>query len=180
MRIADVLRTVGVGAVVVGVVAACGPSKSVEGTAQPTTREAEIWNPCTQLSDEALRKGRMDPASKSVTTDPSQGPAAWRVCKWNATELPYWVTVFSTRFTQDDSRSNAKLTNFREVTVGPRKGLIYQEKSEPTTDGCYVSLPAEQGMIEVRVGKRSLKPIPNDPCDLAIGHAKDLEPFLPK
>ncbi|MEV0250708.1 DUF3558 domain-containing protein [Nocardia sp. NPDC050712] len=177
-----VLRTVIAGAAVVGLAAGCGTGKSVEGTATPTTRDIdkiEVWNPCTQLSNEALQKARVDPATKTVTTD-AQGGASWRVCKWQATELPIFVTVFSTSHTQDESRANPKLTNFRDVTIGPRKSLTYQEKSEPSADGCYASLPAEQGMIEVRVGKRQTKPIAADPCDLAVGYAKDLEPYLPK
>ncbi|MGW0251829.1 DUF3558 domain-containing protein [Nocardia goodfellowii] len=183
MRIAYVLRTVLAGAAVVGLAVGCGSGKSVEGTAQPTTRDIdkiEVWNPCTQLTDEALRSARVDPTTKSVITDAAQGPTSWRACQWQATELPYFVSVLSTSHTQDESRANPKLTNFRDVTIGPRKALIYQEKSEPSADGCYVSLPAEQGMVEVRTGKRQTKPIAADPCDLAVGHAKNLEPYLPK
>ncbi|MEV6280423.1 DUF3558 domain-containing protein [Nocardia sp. NPDC051832] len=183
MRIAYVLRTVMAGAAVVGLAAGCGTGKSVEGTAKPTTRNPDaiqVWNPCTQLSDEALRKTRVDPATKSVTTDPAQGPAAWRICKWTSTEGPYYVGVNSTSHTLDESRANQKLTGFRDVTIGPRNGLIYQDKSDTRGDICYVALPAQQGMVEITASWRASKPITADRCELAIGHAKDLEPYLPK
>ncbi|WP_194819273.1 DUF3558 domain-containing protein [Nocardia sp. XZ_19_385] len=183
MRIAYVLRTVMAGAAVVGLAAGCGTGKSVEGTAKPTTRNPDaiqVWDPCTQLGDEALRKTRVDPATKDVTTNPAHGPASWRVCSWNSTELPYFLMVLSTSHTQDESRANTKLTGFKDVTIGSRKGMTYQDKSDTRGDVCYVSLPAEQGMVEVAVSWRASKPITADRCERAIAHAQELEPYLPK
>ncbi len=122
----------------------------------------------------------MDPATKSVTTDPAQGPAAWRICGWYPPGRAYKITVYSTSHTIDESRANEKLTGFRDVTVGSREGLTYHEKSETDGERCYVGFSAEQGMFEVSAswtgeGRRS-----TDMCEIALKHAGDLEPHLPK
>ncbi|MFC9436576.1 DUF3558 domain-containing protein [Nocardia sp. NPDC057030] len=178
-------RTILAGMAVVGLVAGCSPNdgtptpQSTNGS--PTSGERTVsFNPCKDLSDEALRAMQVDPASKTVVIDPTSGPSAWRICKWNATGGPYFVTVSSTFFTQDDSRKNDKLTGFRDVKIGPRAGLTYQDKTDEQKLRCYVSLPTAEGMFEVTVGWRYGEPVTRDRCELAVEHAKQLEPFLPK
>ncbi|MFF3227906.1 DUF3558 domain-containing protein [Nocardia suismassiliense] len=180
------VRTVLAGVAVVGLVVGCSPTE--EGTpttnganGSPTNGERTVtFNPCKDLSDEALRATRVDPASKSVVTDPASGPTAWRICKWDAANGPYFVTVSSTYFTQADSRKNDKLTGFRDVQIGPRAGLTYQDKSDEEKLRCYVSLPTAEGMFEVTVGWRYGEPVTRDRCELAAEHATQLEPYLPK
>ncbi|MFD6161856.1 DUF3558 domain-containing protein [Nocardia sp. NPDC060256] len=181
-----VVPTVLAGMAVAGLVAGCSPTKDGNPTTQgangsPTNGERTVnFNPCKDLSDEALRATQVDPASKNVVTDPASGPTAWRICKWDATDGPYYVTVSSTYFTQDDSRKNEKLTGFRDVKIGPRAGLIYQDKSDAQQLRCYVSMPSPDGMIEVTVGWGYGEPVTRDRCELAVAHAKQLEPYLPK
>ncbi|MCP2278760.1 DUF3558 domain-containing protein [Nocardia amikacinitolerans] len=184
MRTADVLRTAAAGAAVIGLAAGCG--STVGGTAAtPTTTASsadnvELFNPCTQLTDEVLRATGMDPATKSVTTDPAQGPAAWRVCGWYPPGRAYKITVYSTSHTPDESRANEKLTGFRDVTVGSRNGATYHDKSDTDGERCYVGFPAQQGMFEVSASWTSERPRTTDMCEVALEHAKDLEPHLPK
>ncbi|WP_280403400.1 DUF3558 domain-containing protein [Nocardia brasiliensis] len=188
MRTASVsrvaIRTVLVGAAVTALVTGCSPSKDgTPTTSGPKTVNGEKtveWNPCKDLSDQALRAARVDPGTKSVVTDPASGPSAWRICKWDAADGPYYVTVSSTYFTQNDSRKNEKLTGFRDVQVGSRAGLIYQDKTDQQGLRCYVSLPAPEGMIEVTIGWGYGEPVTRDRCELAVEHAKQLEPYLPK
>ncbi|MBF6548750.1 DUF3558 domain-containing protein [Nocardia brasiliensis] len=188
MRTASVsrvaIRTVLVGAAVTALVTGCSPSKDgTPTTSGPKTVNGEKtveWNPCTQLSDEALKAARMDPATKDVTTDAPTGPVSARVCQWDAVDGPYFVSVSSTIYSQDEARKNANLTGFRDVPIGARSGLIYQDKSDERKLRCYVSLPAAQGMLEVTVGWRYGEPMTRDRCELAVEHAKELEPYLPK
>lgn len=141
------------------------------------------YNPCTDLSEAALRSADVDPSTKRTVTDAHNGPTAARVCAWSSTEGPYFVGVAATIYTESDARSNNKLTGFRDVRVGPRSGLIYQDKSDTDKLVCYVSLPATDGMLEVSVGwpysQRASSP-QSPPCDLAVRHATELEPYLPK
>lgn len=188
MRTASVsrvaIRTMLVGAAVTALVTGCSPTKDgTPTTSGPKTVNGEKtveWNPCTQLSDEAVRAARMDPATKDVTTDAPTGPVSARVCQWDAVDGPYFVSVSSTIYSQDEARKNANLTGFRDVPIGARSGLIYQDKSDERKLRCYVSLPAAQGMLEVTVGWRYGEPMSRDRCELAVEHAKELEPYLPK
>ncbi|MFI9403097.1 DUF3558 domain-containing protein [Nocardia sp. NPDC052316] len=182
------VRTVLAGVAVVGLIAGCSPTKdgtpTTEVSGKPTNGEPTVqYNPCTELSDDALRATKVDPGSKSVVTDAPAGPVTWRMCTWSSTEGPYSVTVGSSTHTLDDARKNDTVTGFRDTQVGPRSGLIYQDKNDEDKLGCYVSLPAADGMFVVSVGWRysqraSLPQAP--PCDLAVRHASQLEPYLPK
>jgi hypothetical protein len=169
LRTADVLRTALAGAAVMAMAAGCG--STVDGNAttslpSSSNSTADIFNPCTQLSDDVLRATGVDPTTKRVTTDAPTGPTAWRICGWLSPDLPYMMSVASSSHTQEESRANPKLTGFRDVMIGPRRGLIYQDKSDTKGEICY--------------GWLSPKPITRDRCELAVKHATDLEPHLPK
>ncbi|WP_194837921.1 DUF3558 domain-containing protein [Nocardia sp. XZ_19_369] len=181
------VRTVLAGVAVVGLVVGCSPTEgtpTTEVSGKPTNGERTVqYNPCTELSDDALRATKVDAASKDVTTDAPTGPVSARVCQWSSTEGPYFVSVSSTVYSQDEARKNDKLTGFRDVPIGPRPGLTYQDKSDVDKLRCYASLPWSKGMFEVAVGWRysARASIPQSPpCDLAVRHAQELEPFLPK
>ncbi|WP_228828637.1 DUF3558 domain-containing protein [Nocardia cyriacigeorgica] len=171
----------------VGLVAGCSTSVDGEPAAQgqsETTREQTVqWNPCTDLADEAVEATRANPASKSTVTDASSGPAAFRICSWDSTEGPYKINVGSSTYSLDDVRNNPDLTGFREVEVGTRTGLINQQKSDEDKLHCWVNLPWAKGMVYVSVGwsysKRTSIP-QSPPCDLAVEHAIELDPYLPK
>lgn len=184
----DVLRATMAAAAVALLAAGCGSTTEGEPTAAgsntaSTTRnldEIEIFNPCSELSDEALESAGLDPSSKGVITDPPSGPSTWRVCNWTPSDKQFAIGVFSTSHTLEESRENDDLTDFKDVTVGSREGLSFRDKSTPAGDGCYVAFAAEQGMFEIsadwlRRGKRDV-----DICSIALDHAIELEPHLPK
>ncbi|WP_378742699.1 DUF3558 domain-containing protein [Nocardia brasiliensis] len=174
--------------VVAGLVAGCssgGEGPKTEGPSGKTTDgESTVqYNPCSELSDEALRATRVDPASKSTDTDAPSGPVTWRMCTWKSTDGPYFVTVGSSTHTMDEARKNETVTGFRDTKVGARSGLIYEDKNDEDKLRCYVSMPSSLGMFVVIVGWRyseraSLPQAP--PCDLAVRHATQLESYLPK
>lgn len=188
MRSVVVIRAVVCGAVAAAALAGCG--ESVDGTAGATTTvrdpdTIEVFNPCRgALSDEVLRSVGLDPATKSVTTDPPTGVSSWRVCNWAPLEDQTKtgrrrVAVISTSHTLSEARNKESATNVRDSEVNTRPGLISQEQSDPDT--CYVSFEAEQGMFEVSVGWLSTEgPRIGDTCDMAAKYAVALEPHLPK
>ncbi|WP_107660073.1 DUF3558 domain-containing protein [Nocardia suismassiliense] len=182
------VRTVLAGVAVVGFVVGCSPTEegtpTTEVSGKPTSGEPTVqYNPCTDLSDDALRTVKVDVASKKTVTDAPSGPVTWRMCQWASTDGPYAVTVGASTHTLDEARKNDTVTGFRDVKVGPRAGLIYQDKADENKLRCYVSMPSSTGMFVVIVGwfygqRASLPQAP--PCDLAAQHAAQLEPYLPK
>lgn len=182
MRIAHALRTViTVGAVLV-LAAGCGTEVGGQATSTSTTTTPSVDNlldPCTDIPDEWLVETGLDPSSERDVVNPTDA-SAWRICGWDAVDLPYLVDVLSTSRTIDDARANTKLNILRDVTVGDRQGIVSQDKSDPNGESCYVSFPAEQGMFEIAVGWRASHAMTHDRCELALKHAIDLERHLPQ
>ncbi|MFI5780939.1 DUF3558 domain-containing protein [Nocardia sp. NPDC051570] len=156
------------------------PATTLSGVKDP------LWNPCTQLSDDALRATRVDPATKQTSVDTGQSvDAVTKDCFWHSTEGPYSVGVASYRATLDQVKTNDKFKDFQDIQIGPRKGLLHLDTlgAGGSQRDCYVTLPFAQGAIQVYVywnyGEES-KATQLPPCDLAVTHAKDLEPKLPR
>ncbi|WP_280235721.1 DUF3558 domain-containing protein [Nocardia cyriacigeorgica] len=183
-----VVRAMVVGVAALGVLAGCSTSVDGEPAAQGESGESAgeetvQWNPCTELPDEALQATKVDPASKATVTDAPTGATTFRICRWDSTEGPYLVYVGSTTYTQAEARSNPNLTGLRDVQIGDRAGLIYSEKSDEDRATCWVNIPWAQGTFEVSVGwfygeEDSMPETP--PCSVAVRHATELEPYLPK
>lgn len=172
----------------VGLVTGCGGAVSGEPTAEgqsPTSGEHNVvWNPCSELSEDALKATGADPATRSTDFDAPGDRAAWRMCAWNATDGPYFVGVGATVFTQEDVYKNTSVTGIEPVQVNDRSGLTYHLKgSEDPIRLCYVSLPMHDGMLNVyaswHYSERDSIP-ESPPCGLAIQHAQTLEPYLPE
>lgn len=168
---------------VVGCSSVVDGSPATEGAGMVDGEKTVTYNPCTDLTVDALRAIKVDPASKSTVTDAPSGPAAWRMCQWSSTEGPYLVTVASSFHTQEEVRGNDTVTDFQPITIGARSGLTYRDKRDPDKLRCYVSMPSQEGMFNLIVGwryseRQSMTQAP--PCDLAVSHAKGIEPFLPK
>ncbi|MFC6014485.1 DUF3558 domain-containing protein [Nocardia lasii] len=175
------------GVLVLSGVVGCGGS--TEGAAKPTTRNIDeiiVYNVCRDpgISDEALRAAGLDPATKSVFTDPPTGVSSFRACRWHPLDdrfgpMNYVVYVYSTSHTLQELRAKESATVLGETTVNGRPGLISKERGNP--DGCYVDFNAEQGMFQVSVGWLSeYKSRAGDTCEIAARHAGLLEPSLPK
>ncbi|MBF6161349.1 DUF3558 domain-containing protein [Nocardia cyriacigeorgica] len=189
MRTADVLRvTLAAGAAVL-LAAGCNTTVDGEATTQgdgaasagsPTA--VAIFNPCSDLSEQALTDAGLDPSTERTSIDPPSGGADWRICSWKPSDssATYRVDVFSTSYTIDEARQNDNLTGFKDVTIGPRSGVTLYDKSDTKRDRCYAAFPAEQGMFEVAVTWRGSSSDMPDMCVIAVDQATKLEPNLPK
>ncbi|PFX01396.1 hypothetical protein CJ469_03511 [Nocardia farcinica] len=175
-------RTAIAGLVTLAVATGCSAlGGDTEGTATPATQAPDtLLNPCTDLPDEWLRETGLDPASKSVTVDPA-GESTWRICRWDAVDLPYMVSVMSSNKTLAETRTNTSVNVLGETTIGARPALLTRVKSDAEDElTCYVTFPAEQGSFTISLGWRASRPVTADRCELAIKHATDLEQHLPK
>ncbi|MFE3443163.1 DUF3558 domain-containing protein [Nocardia sp. NPDC059180] len=186
MRNRIVLSGLVVGAVALGTVA-CGDT--TDGTPTTTTSDVasaaaavELFNPCSDLSEQALTDAGLDPSTERTSVDPPSGEADWRICSWKPTDssATVRVDVFSTSYTIDEARQNDNLTGFENVTIGPRSGVTLYDKSDTKRDRCYAAMPAAQGMFEIAVTWRGSESAMPDMCDLAVEQAARLEPNLPK
>ncbi|MBU3064449.1 DUF3558 domain-containing protein [Nocardia sp. NEAU-G5] len=183
------------GIAVIGLLAGCSSQGSTTTASKnPTTSSPAgpgdlnqpLWNPCNSVSDDALKAAGTDPTTKHVAVDSGQAVSAFsKSCFWQSTQGPYAVGINSMRATADQIRANSNLVGFRDVQIGSRTGLIHQQKADMATDklACYVALPFAQGSIVVDVDwsysdRATAAQLP--PCDLAIAHARELEPNLPK
>lgn len=181
MRAIIAARTVVAGVAVLGLATGCsdiGLGGSAPGT--PTAAKPEmdnLLNPCTDIPDEWLIETGLDPSTERNIVNPDE-ISSWRICAWEPSEFSYRMALLSTSRTVDEARANPKLVILRDVTVGARHGVVAKDGFEGARS-CYVSLPAEQGMFEIAVEWFGDRPAEAQ-CDLAIKHATDLEPHLPK
>ncbi|WP_280507811.1 DUF3558 domain-containing protein [Nocardia flavorosea] len=166
--------------------AGCGTDTS--GTPTPSTTEKPTtvaFNPCDELSAEALQAAGLDPATKKTSVDSPDGqPSAWKICFWRpADRTPYAVSVGSSTFTMDDLPSNETVTGFEDVQIGSRAAKTYHQANSPTMLRCFVAFPSGSGMANVIVdwdaSERETAP-ETPPCTLAVEKAQQLEPYLPQ
>ncbi|WP_280503530.1 DUF3558 domain-containing protein [Nocardia farcinica] len=182
MRAVNVARTVAAGVAVLGLVTGCselGLGGSEPGTpAVAGPGKDDLLDPCTGVADEWLIETGLAPATERDVVNPTD-VSSWRICAWQPFDgSPYRIDVLSSSLTIDDVRSNETQDFVREIAVGSRQGLIHKPKNANLRT-CYVTLPAEQGMFEVSVGWRDAD-VPDDFCEVAVKHAIDLEPHLPR
>lgn len=175
-------------AAALGLVSGCGVSvdsePKTEEQANATGEQYVDWNPCSDLSEEALHATGADPASRSTDFDAPGDRATWRMCAWNALEGPYYIGIGATTFTQDDVKENTSVTGFASVQINGRSGLsFYPSDEEDPIRRCYVSLPKAKGMLTVyvdwRYGEHYAMP-ESPPCGPAVEHARKLEPYFPE
>ncbi|MFI2232995.1 DUF3558 domain-containing protein [Nocardia testacea] len=174
-------------ATAISLIAGCGVT--VEGETKETGESTSIgeanaeWNPCSQLSEEALRAAGTDPSQKINTVDAPGDRALFRMCSWDSVDGPYHVGIGSTALAQEEWYNNTEATGVRPQQVNDRSGLtFYPNDGEQPMRQCYVSLPMAGGSIFVNVdwqySQRSSLP-ESPPCALALQHAQKLEPYLP-
>lgn len=175
-------------ATAVGALLLAGCGTGASDTPEPTTDKPETvaFDPCNELSNDALRTAGLDPASKSTSIDPPDGQASkWKICRWTPSgdSLGYSVGIGSTTFTQADLPANKTVTGFQDVQIGSRAGKTYYPADDPDQLRCYVSMPAGRGgMHNIIVSwqyseRESASETP--PCGIAVERAKELEPYLP-
>ncbi len=163
----------------IALVGGCTPS--TDGDPKPTTTtkvaQADLWDPCTIPADALTRTG-VDPAtaSRDIAGVKQEG---WKICGWEGAW--YYFSYLSTNYTMDDVKRNPRNTDFKEVAVGPRHGVMYRETSDSKRDMCDVAIPVAQGAVLASVQTFATEDRPReDPCVVVMKHAVDLEPNLPK
>jgi hypothetical protein len=182
MRTADFVRAML--ATAAAAVLATGCTSSTEGTATGTTPTTtgpiEVFNPCTELSDQVLGEVGLNPATERVVTDAPSGPTSWRVCAWETPDNLIRITVLSTSHTLDEARANEDLVQKVDTTVGSRPALRAYDRAETSGRSCYTSMEAHQGMFEIKASWFTRTGWTRDICEISGEYAAALEPHLPR
>ncbi|WP_181063128.1 DUF3558 domain-containing protein [Nocardia nova] len=160
-----------------------GCSSSNSGTATPATSDAKaataaLWDPCTQVTDAALRQAGVDPATRTVNIG-GVAVDGWKLCSWHdSPDFYYTLGVWSSVFTVDDLKKKPDNIDFQEVTVGGRKGYQYRTASDKNGTNCYAAFPASQGTFEVSIYNMSSRAT-ESPCPHAVSAAAAIVPLFP-
>ncbi len=101
-----------------------------------------LFEPCTGVADDALRKAGVDPATKVAAGAASAG---WQTCEW--TGAATHLRVFSTSRTLDEFEKESGATAFVDETVAGRAG----RRLGDTPTSCDILFRAGQGVIRMVV-----------------------------
>ncbi|AXK87365.1 Protein of unknown function [Nocardia farcinica] len=163
-------------AAVVPVLGACGGTTSGTATTSTSAVEVALWNPCTEIPDDLLRRVGVDPA-KEESGIAGVHQSGWEICTWEGRQ--YFLTVYSSRRTVQEIREKPGNVGFRDVSIGGRPGLEYRVEGASMNLECDIIFDAEQGMVSLQVGNRASADNHEDPCMLVNNIAETMVPAFP-
>ncbi|WP_159849591.1 DUF3558 domain-containing protein [Nocardia sp. CY41] len=166
-----------IGVLAAGVVG-CGDTSSGTPTAGSSTTAAQaLFNPCTGVPDEALRKAGVDPATeeKGIAGVDQSG---WEICRWKGSR--YSMTVFSTGRTVAEFEKKPGNVEFQDITVAGRDGRQFRVEGASKGLLCDVLFSAPQGVIQLRVSNLAGLDHHEDPCTTLYRVGESIVPVLPR
>ncbi|MET9212411.1 MULTISPECIES: DUF3558 domain-containing protein [unclassified Nocardia] len=163
------------GLAVVGLAACDSGETSSKGAT--TTAKPTLWNPCTEISDDALTAAGVDPASeeKGVAGVPQSG---WEICGWDGPTFA--VTVYATNKAVDQFKSKPGNVDFRTVTIAGRSGEEFRVEGASKKLDCNVVFPVSQGVVQLQVLNRASLDGLTDPCVSLVRVGETLVPTFPR
>ncbi|MFE6920301.1 DUF3558 domain-containing protein [Nocardia sp. NPDC057663] len=148
-------------------------SKGMTTTAKPV-----LWNPCTEISDDALRAAGVDPASEEIGAGgvPQSG---WEICGWDGPD--YSLTVYTTSKTIGYFEEKPGNIDFTDVTIADRQGRQFRVQGDTRNLWCDVVFPSNQGVVQLAVGNSPIADGPlEEPCEYLQRAGAVLVPAFPK
>ncbi|MEU8899429.1 DUF3558 family protein [Nocardia sp. NPDC048505] len=135
-----------------GVVAAVGVIGLVYGISAygKSSAPAEVWNPCTGISDDALLAAGLDPATRDSGI-PQPRDSGRAICRWAAPRYAYTVTVFSTAEAAIELAHESGSFGWRDVTIAARPGRRFEVAGPSAHRNCHVLFPAHHGVLQISV-----------------------------
>lgn len=158
-------------------------SAGVETTADAAANEA-LWDPCTQINDDVLRRVGVDPATRDNTISGVENVEGWKLCSWHdkGVRWNYTLGVWSTTHTVEDSKRDENNIEFTDVAVSGRSGVQFRRAYDKEDEKCYLSFPADGQSIEISIYKAYTTmglEDSRDPCAIAMAAAEVLVPLFP-
>lgn len=171
-----VLSSLVVAGVVIGAVVGCDAEsgKPVATSSAP----APLWDPCSQIPDDALRAAQVDPATGESGIG-GVHQSGWEMCTWRGDE--YHVTVYSTARTVAEFEQKPGQVDFRDVTIDGRTGREFRVEGASMDLGCDVVFSAQQGVVGIGIlNSPILEPEDlDDPCTYLQRAGEVLVPLFP-
>ncbi|MEU4342958.1 DUF3558 domain-containing protein [Nocardia sp. NPDC023852] len=157
-------------------VVGCGDTTSGSPTTSTTTVNA-LFNPCTGISDEALRAAGVDPATEEAGIG-GVHQSGWEICSWDGSK--YSITVYSTGRTAAEFERKPGNVNFQDVTVAGRQGRQFRVEGASMYLDCDVLFPTSQGVVQLAIMNRAAMDGLEDPCTVVYRVGESIVPVLPR
>ncbi|MEV0295402.1 DUF3558 domain-containing protein [Nocardia sp. NPDC050710] len=156
---------------------ACGGSTSGNPTASTSSAPVKLFDPCTQISDDALIAAGAQPASKE-TGIAGVHQSGWEICTWRGQK--YSLGIFSTGRTVDEFERKDGNVEFQDVAIAGRNGRQYKVEGASKDLRCDVVFSATQGALQLMLINNAVLRNPEDPCVLLRRAGESIVPVLPK
>lgn len=144
--------------------------------AATSSAEAKLWDPCTQIPDDALQRAGVDPATKESGIA-GVHQSGWEICNWKGKQ--YTVGVFSGKRSVQEIEAKEGNTDFQDVVIAGRQGRQFRVEGASKDLTCDVVFPASQGVLELTVMSNPILDKPGDPCQFLRQAGEQLVPVLP-
>ncbi|PPJ39674.1 DUF3558 domain-containing protein [Nocardia nova] len=164
-------------AAVVPVLVACNSGDDGTNGSATTTAAVKLWDPCTQIPDDVLRKTGVDPATKESGIA-GVHQSGWEICSWKSPK--YYLNVLSTGRSVQEFETKEGNVDFRDVTIAGRQGREFRVAGASKDTTCNVVFPAQQGAVQLKVMNNLVLDSPENPCNLLQDAGEFLVPVLPK
>ncbi len=153
-----------------------GCSSTVEGHAVGAVEAVGLFDPCSGISDSALRHVGVDPATEERGILGVQIPR-FEICSWKGTGIS--LSVWSTDYSLDEVEANTNNADVTTVSVHGGPATQFGQRDDDTGRICSVAWTTNQGVLIVRIAP-DFGETPVDPCGLAAKSADKLFPELPR
>ncbi|SUA41215.1 Protein of uncharacterised function (DUF3558) [Nocardia africana] len=164
-------------AAVVPVLAACNNGGDGGNGSTTSAAAAKLWDPCTQIPDDALQKAGVDPASKESGIA-GVHQSGWEICNWKGKR--YTVNVLSGKRSLQEIQNKEGNVDFQDVVLAGRKGQQYRVEGASKNDTCDAVFAAHQGIVEIVITNSLIVDNPGDPCATLHNVGEVLVPLLPE
>ncbi|WP_227984954.1 DUF3558 domain-containing protein [Nocardia spumae] len=164
-------------AAVVPVLAACN-SGDGNSSADPATSAATatLWDPCTQIPDDVLRRAGVDPSTKQSGIA-GVHQSGWEICNWKGKQ--YTLAVLSGNHSVQEVTGKEGNVDVQGVTIAGRAGQQFRVDGATKDLTCDVVFPSGQGAIELTVIGSLALDNSGDPCHSLNSVGEQIVPVLP-
>lgn len=163
-------------AAVVPVLAACNGADDGGSGSTTSAAAVKLWDPCTQIPDDVLRKTGVDPATKESGIA-GVHQSGWEICNWKGKQ--YTVNVLSGKRSVQEIENKDGNVDFRDVAFAGRQGRQFRVEGASKNDTCDVVFPAAQGVFQVMISNSAIVDNPGDPCVTLGKVSEQLVPLFP-
>ncbi|WP_051022339.1 DUF3558 domain-containing protein [Nocardia pneumoniae] len=148
------------------------PATSTQATSASGT-QAQLFDPCTGIPENALTAAGLDPATEQVGVGGVEQPG-WEICGWKGAD--FTLGVFSTSGTVAEFERKPGNVEFQDVTIAGRAGRQFRVDGAAKDQMCDVLFSAKQGLLQLTLVNKTAG---ESPCDRLAQVGEAVVPALP-